>query len=108
MESTILGSKTTLFGGNLKKQHFLVTGSSLGVPSEFSRSSVGGIREGIREEKETAILIKRTFSVGEFLGSSLVHPWFLLGLLPEEKRKGTRGRVLKKSVFCAGAGDVTL
>ena len=31
-------------------------GSSIGVPSEFSRSSVGGIEEGIREVKETAIL----------------------------------------------------
>ena len=52
MESTILGSKTTLFGGNLKKQHFLVTGSSLGVPSEFSRSSLGEIEQKIEKRKE--------------------------------------------------------
>ena len=78
------------------------------VLSLVSRSSVGKTREGIREIKRMAILIKRTFSVWEFLGSSLVHPWFLLGLLPEEIRKGTRGRILKKSVFCAGAGGVTL
>ncbi len=32
-----------------------------GVLSVVSRSSVGGIREGIREGKETAILINSTF-----------------------------------------------
>ena len=30
----------------------------------------------------------------EFLGRSLVRPWFLLGLLPEREREGTRGRNL--------------
>ena len=73
MESTILGSKTTLFGGNLKKQHFLVTGSSLGVPSEFSRSSVGKMRQGIREGKEMAILINSIFSNTHTFGGSAYH-----------------------------------
>ena len=41
------------------------TGSGVGVLSEFSRSSVGELRQGIREGKETAILIKVLF--GEFL-----------------------------------------
>ena len=80
-ESIFLGIKTTLFGRNLKKLHFWVVGSSVGVLSLFSRSSVGGIRQGIREGKELAILIKSTFlSFGvlwSFLGSSLVHPWSL-------------------------------
>ena len=35
--------------------------SSVGVPSEFFRSSVGRIKQGIREGKENTILIKRTF-----------------------------------------------
>ena len=47
--------------GNLSKTHFLVTRSSVGVFSVVSRSSVGKIRQGIREVKETAILIKSTF-----------------------------------------------
>ena len=47
--------------GNLNKKHFLVTGSWVGVLSEFSRSSVGGIRQGIREGKEMEILRKSTF-----------------------------------------------
>ena len=47
---------------------------------ELSRSSLGGIRQGIREGKETAILINVLFSVSEFFGRSLVLPWFLLGL----------------------------
>ena len=63
------------------------SGAILEVPSEallhlsvFSRSSVGKMREGIREVKGTAILIKRTFLVLEFFGCRLVRPWFLLGL----------------------------
>ena len=40
--------------------HFLVTGSSVVVLSVFSRSSVGELRQGIREGKETAILRKST------------------------------------------------
>ena len=51
-----------------------------GDESEFSRSSVGEIGEGIGEVKETAILIKVLFCVWEFLGRSLVLPWFILGL----------------------------
>ena len=46
----------------------------------FSRSSVGGIRQGIREVKEITILTKSTFSISAFLGSSLVRLWFVLGL----------------------------
>ena len=46
---------------NLKKSAFLVMRSSVGLLSVFSRSSVGGIGQGIREVKETAILIKSTF-----------------------------------------------
>ena len=46
-----------------------------------------------------AILIKRTFCDLAFLGSSLVRPWFFLGLLPEGHREGTRGRNLNKSTF---------
>ena len=38
----------------------------------FSRSSVGELRQGIREEKETAILRKVLFYDWEFLGSCLV------------------------------------
>ena len=53
--------------------------SSLGRLSEFSRSSVGGIGEGIREVKETEILIKVLFlSFGvlwSFIGLSLVLRW---------------------------------
>ena len=44
-----------------------------------------------------AILIKRTFCDLAFFGSSLVCPWFVLGLLPEGHREGTRGRNLNKS-----------
>jgi hypothetical protein len=41
--------------------HFGITGSSVVVLPLFSRSSVGKIREGIREEKRMAILINSTF-----------------------------------------------
>ena len=37
--------------------------------------------------------------LSSFLGSSLVHPWFVPGLLPEGHREGTRGRNLNKSTF---------
>ena len=56
-ESTFLGWESTFLGLNLKKSAFLVIWSSFGVPSVVSRSSLGGIRVGIREVKETAILI---------------------------------------------------
>ena len=48
--------------GNLNKKHFLMAGSWVGVLSVFSRSSVGEIGVNIREDTETSILIKRTFS----------------------------------------------
>ena len=57
------------------------------------------MRQGIRERKRMAILIKRTFCDLAFLGSSLVCPWFFLGLLPEGHREGTKGRNLNKSTF---------
>ena len=72
--------------------HFGITGSSVVVLPLFSRSSVGKIREGIREEKETAILIKVLFlSFGvlwSFLGSSLVLRWSLIVRL-NTRYKGT-------------------
>ena len=47
----------------------------------FSRSSLGVLRQGIREEKRIVNLNKSTFlSFGvlwSFLGSSLVSPWLL-------------------------------
>ena len=77
-------------------------GSSVGVLSVISRSSVGVFREGIREVKETAILRKVLFSILEFLGSSLVRPWFIFGLLHGAYIQGTRERNLKNctSVGC--------
>ena len=42
--------------------HFLVTGSSFGLPSVVSRSSLGGIRQGIRGVKEIGILRKVFFA----------------------------------------------
>ena len=47
--------------------HFFEVWSWCGRLSVFSRSYLGGIRQGIRDVKETAILTKRTFSVWEFL-----------------------------------------
>ena len=61
MKTTFSGIKSTFLGLNLKKSAFLVIWPSFGVPSVVSRSSVGGIRQSIREVKETAILIKSTF-----------------------------------------------
>ena len=57
------------------------------------------MRQGIREVKETAILRKVLFSILEFLGSSLVRPWFVLGLLHETKREDTREGNLKNWTF---------
>ena len=63
----------------LRKVLFGEAGSWVGVLSVVSRSSLGGIREGIREVKETAILINSTFwwfgVLWSFLGSSLVSRW---------------------------------
>ena len=80
-ESTFLGRETTFLGSNIKKSAFLEAGSWVGVFSVFSRSSLGVLRQGIREGKRTAILIKSTFwwlGVLRFiLGSSLVRTWSL-------------------------------
>ena len=90
---------------NINKQHFLLAGSCAVVLSVFSRSSVGGRRQGIREVNETTILINSIFSVWEFLGCSLLLLWFLLGILPERDRKGTRegnlkNRTITKKAHC--------
>ena len=77
------------------------TGSGVGVLSEFSRSSVGELRQGIREGKETAILIKVLFCNLEFLGRSLVRPWFLVSLFHGADWVSTREGNLNKSAFCA-------
>ena len=50
-----------------------------GVLSVVGRCSLGRNRQGIREVKEMAILIKSTFSISAFFGRSLVCPWFILG-----------------------------
>ena len=60
----------------------------------------GKIRQGIREGEETAILIKVLFCNLEFFGSSLVHPWFILGLLHGVDIQGTREQNLNKKHFC--------
>ena len=77
---------------DLNKKHFWESRSCAALLSEFSRSSVGVIRQGIREEKETAILTKVLFlSFGvlwAFLGSSLVSPWFFTRRL-NTRYKGT-------------------
>ena len=81
MRSTISGIKSTFLGLNLKKSAFLLIRFSFALLSEFSRSSVGKMRQGIREGKKTASLRKvLSSSLGvlwSFLGSSLVCPWFL-------------------------------
>ena len=55
--------------------------------------------EGIREGKEIAILIKRTFPDSEFFGSSLVLLWFILGLLHGAHIQGTREWNLNNRTF---------
>jgi hypothetical protein len=67
-----------------------------GVESEFCRLSLGGIAEGIREVKETAILTKRTFSISAFFGRSLVHPLFVLGYLHGSTKDGQAEEILIK------------
>ena len=73
--------------------------SFLTLLSVISRLSLGEIRQGIRKGKETAILTNSTFSVWEFLRCSFVHPWFIVGLLYEGDREGTRDWNLNKSHF---------
>ena len=46
---------------NINKQHFLLAGSCAVVLSVFSRSSLGGRRQGIRGVKEIGILRKVLF-----------------------------------------------
>ena len=60
-EDNFFGNQVNLLGLNLKKSAFLVIWSSFGIPSVVSRSSLGKTRQGIREVKEKAILIKSTF-----------------------------------------------
>ena len=60
-------TKQPMAMANINKQHFLLAGSSVGVRSVFSRSSVGGRGQGIREVKEMENLNKSTFFV---VGSS--------------------------------------
>ena len=55
-----------------------------------------------------AILIKSLFFVSEFLGRSLVRPWFLVGLQPERIWVGVREGNINKSAFCAKCRGVTL
>ena len=78
-QETFLGEESTFLGSNLKKSVFLEAGSWVALLSVFSRSSVGVLRQGIREVKESAILTNSTFwwlGVLRFiLGSSLVRPW---------------------------------
>ena len=56
----------------------------------FSRSSVGKIRQGIREGKEMAILINSIFLAWEFFGRSLVRLWFIIGIWQGRDKEGTR------------------
>ena len=53
--------QTTFLGSNIKKSAFLEAGSWVAVLSVFSRSSLGVLRQGIREVKERGILIKVLF-----------------------------------------------
>jgi hypothetical protein len=101
-DSTFLGKEVTFLGINLKKSAFWWLGVflfyvlrfflTMGIvraqyskchPRHFfiSRSSVGRIREGIRELKETAILTKRTFA-NTHIGRA--YP-------PQKKKNGTTG-----------------
>ena len=54
------------YEGDIKKMHFFEVWSWCGRLSVFSRSSVGKIRQGIREGKETAIC-KKWYNIGERL-----------------------------------------
>ena len=87
--------------------------------SELSRSSVGVLRQGIREIKEITILIKRTFFISEFFGSSLVlispkgsndYSFFGSSLVfsPRQIGKELGDGILIKVLFALSAGGVTL
>ena len=52
-------TKQPMAMANINKQHFLLAGNCAVVLSVFSRSSVGGRRQGIREVNEKVNLKKR-------------------------------------------------
>ena len=54
-------TKQPMAMANINKQHFLLAGSCAVVLSVISRSSLGGIRQDLREVKEMKILIKVLF-----------------------------------------------
>ena len=54
-----------------------------GVLSVVSRCSVGKIRQGIRNGNLNKQHFLYFWGLWSLLGSSLVHPWFVLGLLYE-------------------------
>ena len=54
-------TKQPMAMANINKKHFLLAGSCAVVRSVFSRSSLGGRRQGIREVKEIGILRKVLF-----------------------------------------------
>ena len=54
-------TKQPMAVANINKQHFLLAGSCAVVLSVFSRSSLGGIRQDLREVKEMKILRKVLF-----------------------------------------------
>ena len=54
-------TKQPMAMANINKQHFLLAGSCAVVLSVFSRSSLGGRRQGIRGVKEIGILRKVLF-----------------------------------------------
>ena len=55
-------TKQSIAMANINKQHFLLAGSCAVVISVFSRSSLGGRRQGIRGVKEIEILRKVLFA----------------------------------------------
>ena len=79
---------------NLNKKHFLGTGSWVGVRSVFSRSSLGGRRQGIREVKEIGILRKVLFCANA-CGVTL---W---GRVAKRRGKGSRAAVIARSKMSA-------
>ena len=54
-------TKQPIAMANINKQHFLLAGSCAVVRSVFSRSSLGGRRQGIREVNEKENLKKSAF-----------------------------------------------
>jgi hypothetical protein len=56
-------TKQPMAMANINKQHFLLAGSCAVVRSVFSRSSLGGRRQGIRGVKEIGILRNSIYSL---------------------------------------------